>query len=185
MAPAVWWAERDCSLLQGVRGAALGNIFRQATWTFCGSACAKLGKLQGTRPLVLASCGSGAAKNGNSSQKWKLDRQIRPVGVSLPNSAKTAAKNGNAARAKLGNYRGLQEAAGSGLWERRCQIWKLQPKMETRPPGPACGSAAAKLGNSAAGTGLLSGAAKNGNCSQEWKLGHGGMYAPTLTNNHG
>ena len=44
--------------------------------------------------------------------KWKLGRQIRPVGVPLPNSVKTAAINGNAAWAKLGNYRGLQEAAG-------------------------------------------------------------------------
>ena len=94
------------------------------------------------------------------------------MGVPLPN-LETAAKNGNS-------------AAGSCLWECRCQTrklgrwywppewccqkWKLQPKMETRPPDPACGSAVAKLRNYAGGTwpmGVvlpkMETAAKNGN----------------------
>ena len=138
-----------------------------------------------TRPPDPA-CGSVAAKlSQNCSQKWKrcpgqtwkLQGTARGPGrpvayVPLPN-LETAAKNGNS-------------AAGSCLWECRCQTrklgrrywppewccqkWKLQPKMETRPPDPACGSAVAKLRNYAGGTwpmGVvlpkMETAAKNGN----------------------
>ena len=85
-------------------------------WEWC---CQKW-KLQPkmeTRPDP--ACGSAAAKlSQNCSQKWK-----RCPGQTWPPDP--------------GNFRGLQEAP-AGLWECRCQIWKLPPKTETRAPDPAC-----------------------------------------------